>query len=462
MARSDRGTYVDRSKLSVGNWLDQWIEGRVNLRPASVVFYRVAIDRYLRPELGHLRLSDLRADDIDRAFTRIRRGLDGRGNSVSPALIGRLKTTLRAAHNVAAKLGLLHTNPALHVEVIAHVRPPMHVWDAATTGRFLNWTSDSAQGALWHLIALFGLRRGEAAGLRCSDVDLGQGIAVIAVQRTQIGRAVHEAAPKTKAGARSLSLDVGTVEALQADRAQQLASRLAWGGAWVDSGLVFTMEDGRGLQPQYLTRLFSNACADGGFPTTPLHDLRHTSASLGLAARETLVEVSKRLGHSQLAITADTYTHVLPVVALASSEARAALIPRTVTPICAHLVPTPAGEEDAVPTSCPPRGPEPLRRRRPRAVPRDQRPKTVAPPSGLEPETLRLTVGRWAVRRHAPESIPAGQRPCAADSEHRRTGLDDAWLQPRLPPDDPTPGTGSPPPMSLPVRPLAVSADNGC
>ena len=56
LARLDRDRYVDRSKLTVGDYLDQYIEGRVNVRPASVVFYRVAVERYLRPELEHLRL----------------------------------------------------------------------------------------------------------------------------------------------------------------------------------------------------------------------------------------------------------------------------------------------------------------------------------------------------------------------------------------------------------------------
>ena len=72
----------------------------MNLRPSSVRFYRVALDRYLKPELGCMRLSELRADDIDRAFARLRQGVDGGGNPVSPALIGRLKTTPRAAMNV--------------------------------------------------------------------------------------------------------------------------------------------------------------------------------------------------------------------------------------------------------------------------------------------------------------------------------------------------------------------------
>jgi len=219
-------------------------------------------------------------------------------------------------------------NAAQHVEVVAHARPVVYVWDAPTTGCFLDATADTPYGALWHLIASFGLRRGEAAGLRWRDVDLDAGVVVIAVQRTQIGKTVQETAPKTRAGARALSLAVGTVEVLRAHRANQNLARLALCSAWIDSGLVFTKEDGRGLQPQYVTRLFARARQDGAFPPIRLHDLRHTSASLGLAAGETLVEISKRLGHSQLAITADTYTHVLPVVALASSEKRAAFIPR--------------------------------------------------------------------------------------------------------------------------------------
>jgi integrase len=232
----------------------------VNLRPSSVRFYRVALDRYLKPELGRMLLSELRADDIDRAFARIRQGADGRGNPVSPALSGRLKPTLRAAMNVAIKR-------------------------------------------------------------------------------------------KTKAGARTLSLARGTVAVLRSHRARQAAARSAAGPAWVDSGLVLTMADGRGMQPQYVTRLFTRARRDGGFPLIRLHDLRHTSASLGLAAGETLVEVSERLGHPQLAITADTYTHVLPVVALASSEKRAALIPRAGNG--AHPVPSPGRASGDVPTPGP-------------------------------------------------------------------------------------------------------------
>lgn len=112
LARLDRGRYGDRSKLTVGDYLDQYLESRVNLHPAPVVFYRVAVERYLRAELEHLRLDQLRVDDVERAFARIRRGLDGHGHPISPTLIGRRKTTLRAALNVAFRRQGIHVNPA--------------------------------------------------------------------------------------------------------------------------------------------------------------------------------------------------------------------------------------------------------------------------------------------------------------------------------------------------------------
>ena len=335
-------------------------------------------------------LSELRADDFDRAFARIRQGIDGRGNPVSPALKGRLKTTLRAALNVAVERGLVHLYPAQHVEVAAHARPAVHVWDALTTGRFLDATSGTPYGALWHLVASFGLRRGEAAGLRWSDVPLDLGVVVVADQRTQVGKDIYEAAPQTRGRSANAQPGhrngrgpaqpssttgrdpVGSRSCLGRQRARLHHGGRARHAAPVRHAAVLKSVSRRRLPAHPTAR-----------PAAP-------SASLGLAAGETLVEVSKRLGHSQLAITADTYTHVLPVVALASSEKRAALIRRAGTG--AHPVPSPGRASGDVPTWCPPQVLGASPDSAPAGVHAGQRPSGEAPPSGLEPETLRLTV----------------------------------------------------------------------
>jgi integrase len=99
---------------------------------------------------------------------------------------------------VAIKRGLVHANPAQHVEVVAHARPAVHVWDAPTTGRFLDATSGTPYGALWHLIASFGLRRGEAAGLRWSHIDLDLGVAVIAYSARRSARTSTRRLPRPR------------------------------------------------------------------------------------------------------------------------------------------------------------------------------------------------------------------------------------------------------------------------
>ena len=327
LARLDHGVYVDRTRLSVGGYLDQWLEGRVSLRPASVLFYRVAVDRYLKPELGSLRLSDLRADDIDRAFARIGRGVDGRGQPVSSALIVRLKTTLRAALNVAVKRGLVHMNAAQHVEVVAHARPVVRVWDAATTGRFLDATADTPYGALWHLIASSACVGGKplaSAGAMSTLTSASSSSPSNALRSARPCRRLpprrrRERAPSASMSARSRSC------------VRTAPTRTRPDSPWAQHGSTAArLHDGGRPRPAAAVPHTTVRAGVPGrrFPPIRLHDLRHISASLGLAAGETLVEISKRLGHSQLAITADTYTHVLPVVALASSEKRAALIPR--------------------------------------------------------------------------------------------------------------------------------------
>ncbi|HSP36180.1 MAG TPA: site-specific integrase, partial [Frankiaceae bacterium] len=124
----------------------------------------------------------------------------------------------------------------------------------------------------------------------------------------------------------AVALDQGTIDALREHRGRQAAERGDWGPAWHETGYVFTYADGRVLQPENVTRRFQAHARRAGLPVIRFHGLRHTSASLALAAGVPLKVVSDRLGHSATAITADLYSHVLPVVAHDSAEAIAALV----------------------------------------------------------------------------------------------------------------------------------------
>ena len=148
-------------------------------------------------------------------------------------------------------------------------------------------------------------------------------------ERIVVGGVVVEDTPKSEAGGRVIALDEGTVVALKNHRKRQLTDRMAWGEAWIESGKVFCRENGAPLHPNDVSDQFQDELLiDAGLPPIRLHDLRHGAASLMLAAGVDMKVVQETLGHSNIAITANTYTSVYPEVATAAAEATARMVPR--------------------------------------------------------------------------------------------------------------------------------------
>jgi len=198
----------------------------------------------------------------------------------------------------------------------------MRTWTKGQLRAFLGAVADERLSPLWHTIAMTGIRRGEAIGLRWSDVDLEN--ARLAVRRAliPINREVVVSEAKTAKGRRVIALDPGTVEALKDQAARQLDEQDAGGAAWVETGLVFTLENGAALDPESVSRYFRQAVKQSLLPPIRLHDLRHTHATLALQAGIHPKVVSERLGHATISITLDTYSHAIP----AMQEEAAALI----------------------------------------------------------------------------------------------------------------------------------------
>lgn len=158
-------------------------------------------------------------------------------------------------------------------------------------------------------------------------MDYDQGVLYVRQQVTAAGREIKVCPPKTKAGERTVALSEATVALLQQHQARQRRERLQWGEAWQDTGLVFTCEDGRMLRPDSLTYVFRKLATEAGLPRIRLHNLRHTSASLALAAGVPMKVVSERLGHSRESTTSALYTVVVPAVARDAAEKIASVVP---------------------------------------------------------------------------------------------------------------------------------------
>jgi hypothetical protein len=180
---------------------------------------------------------------------------------------------------------------------------------------------------LFHLIAYRGLRRGEASGSRW--VDRQARTLRTSEQLVQLGWEIETGAPKSDAGERLVTLDETTDLVLENWRRRQIAERLAWGEAWVNSGRIFTHQDGSELHPAEVTKLFNELVDAAGLPPIRLHDLRHGAATLALEAGVDIKVVQELLGHSTSTLTRDTYTSVSPRLARDEAERTASMVPRT-------------------------------------------------------------------------------------------------------------------------------------
>ncbi len=356
--KARRGVVV--SDVTVGVFLTEWIAGKTDIGPSTRRSYAGQIRNYHLPHLGHLSLDDLRVAHVAEMLAEV---------PGSDATRQRVRASLRAALNDALREGLILVNPAALVKLPAGKRPkalvwtaervdrwrtavdrlaecdpdaperaqlevaaqppsPVMVWTPAQLGEFLDHAHADRLYGLWHTVAHLGLRRGEAAGLEWQDVDLAAGTLTVRRQLVQVGWQVVEGPPKSDAGNRTVALDGGTVEVLRAHRRRQLAERMEWASAWVESGKVFARQDGSPLHPETITDRFHAIAAAAGLPPIRLHDLRHGAASLMLAAGVPLKVVQEVLGHSSSTLTSDTYMSVFPAVAAEAAEAAAAMVPR--------------------------------------------------------------------------------------------------------------------------------------
>jgi integrase len=337
------GTPRGRARCSVagcttGQWLVAWLAGRQSLRASARRSYQHHLDTYLLPRIGTIPLAMLTAADLRVMFTAIGRQRPPTGAPLSAATLARIRATLRAALNAAIREGLISANPARLVElppaVRPHpvvwtvpreaawresgVRPAVAVWTAEQTARFLAVICREPLYPCYHLMAVSGLRRGEAAGLRWCDIDFAGATLTVSRQLQETGRGLVVLPPKSVASNRVLALDPWTLQVLATHRGRQLPAPC--------DGYVFARPGGRPYTPGYLTRRFIRLIRREGLPPIRLRDLRHGAATLALAGGADLKMIQAMLGHASIILTADTYTSVLPDLARTTAEAVAAQI----------------------------------------------------------------------------------------------------------------------------------------
>ena len=313
----DRGISVPPNRLTVGAWLDGWLDRRLaegHISPVTHSRYEVAIRVHVTTVIGELRIQQLRRDHILDLRAGMIAGRDGR-QPQAPASVKKTLGVLHHALDEAVKSGLIAANPADHVKA-----PPLPTNDEkralneAEIGSLLSSVSGTRFDAPIRLTLATGLRRGELLALRWSDLDLDGG-------RLNIRRAVglahgefsfHEPRSRSR---RSISLSPATVKMLREHRAAHAERRLAAPVEWEHPDLVFPSSVGTIWHFRRFVRGYREVVirAEIDDPASVnWHTLRHTAASQWIAAGASVFEVARRLGHSSTATTERVYAHLLP------------------------------------------------------------------------------------------------------------------------------------------------------
>jgi integrase len=328
LQKRERGTWVAPVALTLADYLQtRWLPalGSEELAPSTLVAYKLDVARIV-PLVGTVPLQKLTRNDVAVMAARLNSDISKRtGRPLAPATRRSTLIALQHALDDAVKSGLLEANPATGVKRPKVRRPEMNTWSGVELSTFLRATRGGRLGSLWHLLALTGLRRGEALGLKWSDVDFDHGRLALQRQRVMNKNVVVERQTKT-GKPRSVSLDADTTAVLQRQSQQQLDDAAEWEAAWTGDGHVFARENGEPWNPNRITKLFDQVVRTVDVPRIRLHDLRHSWATLALRAGVHPKVVQERLGHANIAITMDTYSHVMPDMQESAAELVAALV----------------------------------------------------------------------------------------------------------------------------------------
>lgn len=331
----EQRTYVAPKRQTVGHFLTEtWLPAvEATVKPGTFASYARTMRLHVveRP-IGRRQLQHVTGSDLNALYAQLLTG-DAEHRPLSARSAQYVSAILHRAFRDAIRWQAIVRNP---VESSDPPRPSakreMLVWQAATLNAFLTGTSDDRLSAAWWLLATTGMRRGEALGLRWSDVDLDHG--QVNIVRTLVADTVPQdgcpgytfGTPKTAKGRRRVALDDATVQVLRTHRARRAEERLVIGRGYVDDDLVIARVDGRPVHPKTLSWYFGQHVKRLGLPRIRLHDLRHTHATLALRAGVHPRVVQERLGHANVSITLDTYSHVDLDMQAAAAARVAALV----------------------------------------------------------------------------------------------------------------------------------------
>lgn len=295
-------------RTTVDEYLVQWLGTiRESVRLRTKDQYTQIIRQHIVPRLGTIKLKDLRPDQVQALYNE---KLDN-GTSARTVLL--IHAVLHRSFVCAVKLGLVGRNPVDAVTRPRIRRKEMRVFTDDQARAFLSAAKHTRHACLFQLALHTGMRQGELLGLMWKDIDWIN--RQIHIQR-QLSRVPNGSLvfsePKTTKGRRTIVISPTMVESLRKHLEEQDNNKKVEGEKWEENDLIFPTKLGTPLHHANLFREYKELLKETGLPLLRFHDLRHTAATLLLQLGVHPKIVQERLGHADISMTLNTYSHVLP------------------------------------------------------------------------------------------------------------------------------------------------------
>ena len=307
------GIVFDDENMTVGEYLERWLSDcvRGTVRESTFSRDKYLVNNHVIPALGRVKLKNLGALRLQGLYR------DRLDSGLSAATVQKMHHVVHKALDQAVRWNLIPRNPADAVKAPTPAPKEMRPLSAQDARGLLEVARGNRLEAFYVLALHTGMRSGELLGLKWEDIDLGSNVPSLRVRRTLTrtgnGKGLALGEPKTKKSRRTVRLTPRAVEALKSHRARQAEEKLKAGALYEDRGLVFSGEGGNLINPSNIRqRSFAPLLKKAGLPGITFHDLRHTCASLLFQRNIHPKFVQELLGHASVAITLDTYSHMLP------------------------------------------------------------------------------------------------------------------------------------------------------
>lgn len=302
------GLTLAGAQTTVFEYLGQWLGIiRESVRPRTLDQYAQIVRQYIAPRLGTIKMKDLRSDQIQALYNE---KLD---EGISARTVLLIHAVLHSAFVHALKLGLIGRNPVDAVTRPKVKRKEMRVFTDDQARAFLSAAKHTRHACLFQLALHTGMRQGELLGLMWKDIDWIN--RQIHVQR-QLSRVPNGSlvfsGPKTAKGRRNIVISPTMIDSLRKHMEEQEDYKKVVGEKWEENDLIFPSKFGTPLHHANMFREYKELLRETGLPLIRFHDLRHTAATLLLQQGVHPKIVQERLGHADISMTLNTYSHVLP------------------------------------------------------------------------------------------------------------------------------------------------------